>query len=386
MALRGSMNSYRASAFERGSGDVLVQKTYRQTKPAGGYLLTEDTRIEVRHAPKRRRVPPREEDSHATGRGVLESRWSHRGERGSTDFAEAAVRARHRTVRRATAAFFLTLAAGPARAQPATWESWGGRVADELLKLMPVPVAGLVDRHPWEAGEGPVRPWTSSGCTDGSCPWFPVMVGREWRFADPGLVKEVKALEHQAPVRKLEDVQQRMEALVGQGKYDEARKLAESMGNIEAEVAAADPSLQGQQDQGKLAERLKAEEDRASRLKEERTRTLRFRIAVNLTPFVLQEGANTKPVGAIQGRALHREPKTSTSSTRAGATLSVYLGPPGFRNGPGHDGPRMRGEVKGILVEVSSLSTRDHAQADEALARRMLERVDFAGLAKLLRP
>ncbi len=287
---------------------------------------------------------------------------------------------------RCTVTLLLALAANPALAQPATWESWGGRMASQIAKFMPEPVAGLVDRHPWEAGQGPGRTWTGSGCTDGSCPYFPLQVGREWRLADPDLVKEVQALEHQAPARKLEDVQERMEALVRQGKYDEARKLAESMGNIEAEVAAADPSLQGQQDQEKVAKRLETEGDRASRLKEDRTRTLRFRIGVNLTPFVLQEGANTKPVGSIKGHALHREPKTFTSPGRAGATLSVHLGPPGFRNVPGHAGPLMRGVVKGILAEATTVSTRDHAQADEALARRMLERVDFAGLAKLLQP
>ncbi len=72
------------------------------------------------------------------------------------------MRARPGTVHRAAAAFFLTLAAGPAQAQPATWESWGGRVASQVAKFMPEPVAGLVDRHPWEAGQGPGRTWTST--------------------------------------------------------------------------------------------------------------------------------------------------------------------------------------------------------------------------------
>ncbi len=65
--------------------------------------------------------------------------------------------------------------------------------------------------------------------------------------------------------------------------------------------------------------------------------------------------------------------------------LAVFLGPPGYENPKVKIGHRELA-VKSIVVWAWIESRPDMIQADEAAAKRVLESVDYNGLAKLIEP
>jgi hypothetical protein len=62
-------------------------------------------------------------------------------------------------------------------------------------------------------------------------------------------------------------------------------------------------------------------------------------------------------------------------------TLAVYVGPKGFRNPPAGAQPQKM-QVKCFLVEAQI----PQGERYEALARLMLQKIDYDGLAKLTEP
>lgn len=81
--------------------------------------------------------------------------------------------------------------------------------------------------------------------------------------------------------------------------------------------------------------------------------------------------------------AVSDEPYGATSEQ---VVLWVYLGPAGFKNPMEPNNEKVRTELKCLLVGAEIRSTPEAVKADEALAKQMLEKVDYAGLAKLIQP
>jgi hypothetical protein len=126
----------------------------------------------------------------------------------------------------------------------------------------------------------------------------------------------------------------------------------------------------------------KEPDDRVSNL-QRRGRRLLVRIVSNLTPYAWSDPP-AKPVGSLAGYPLYQaNARASGNAPPEFISLAVYLGPPKFRNSAASN-PELK--VKCILVRVEVLSDAPRPEtikADEVVARQMLEKVDYAGLAKL---
>jgi hypothetical protein len=81
-----------------------------------------------------------------------------------------------------------------------------------------------------------------------------------------------------------------------------------------------------------------------------------------------------KQLGTLKGYPLFRAGSQDV-------TLAVYVGPKGFRNPPAGAAPQKM-QMKCFLVEAQI----PPGESYEALARQMLEKVDYDGLAKLIEP
>lgn len=237
-------------------------------------------------------------------------------------------------------ALVLTLSSENVLAQdpiPEMWESWGKPLADKLERFLPGPMSGLIESTLWDEWETR-RPVDFFNCSNEGCQRFlPVLVSTGWRMADPVLVQQVEAAKKQ--------LQEELE--------EPTWKEAEN--------------------------RLTALQAMARRLVQS--------VEANQTPDH-RFGPEAKQIGTLKGYPLYRfavsdEPYGATSEQ---VVLWVYLGPAGFKNPMEPNNEKVRTELKCLLVGAEIRSTPEAVKADEALAKQMLEKVDYAGLAKLIQP
>ena len=90
--------------------------------------------------------------------------------------------------------------------------------------------------------------------------------------------------------------------------------------------------------------------------------------------------------GTIAGYPVYRFEFVDESyePTPAGVRLAVLIGPEGFTN-PKVDPSKMATEIKTIVVSAGVMSRRDTVKEDEALVRKLLERVDYAELGRMVK-
>jgi hypothetical protein len=261
-------------------------------------------------------------------------------------------------------------------------------MAEKMVGFLPQPAAGLIDRLPWDdfnfnqAG-------MSWGCGEADCPSFsPVKVHQKWRFDDLGRVQQVEAAEKQVKAELKVLFQQKQELakrsevrwkewqecmkersgkvteLARQGKFKEMEKVPMC-------PEPKDPEME------KLDAKQKELERRVPRLKDE-ARSLEIELRANQSPPEVQ------PIGALKGQPLYRYKDVGYKDVEY-VGLAIYLGPKGFRNPwPARDRPKE--ELKSILVHATIQSTPETLKSDESVARQMLEKMDYAGLMKLLQP
>jgi hypothetical protein len=160
----------------------------------------------------------------------------------------------------------------------------------------------------------------------------------------------------------------KVQELIRQGRYAEAANVPEC-------PQPKDPETE------KLEVNRKELNERVRRL-EARTRTLVIAIQGNESAVDLL-GASAQQAGALEGHPLYRSSGESSAGSRV--QLLVYLGPSAFRNPPSATGVE-RPQVKCLLVRADINSRPETVQTDEAVARQMLQKVDYASLAKLLQP
>jgi hypothetical protein len=227
----------------------------------------------------------------------------------------------------AVATTLVALAVGitPGFSQDAS-DSWGERAATTLGALIPKPDPALVSEMPWDV---PYDHWPELGwgCPLGCSLYTQAKAAREWKFADAALVAEV-------------------------------------------EKAETDPNQ---------AERLGV-----------LTRSARsLRIVIHANEVATTTWGVERPAtaaGTIKGFRAYRFAFSDESyaPTSEGVRLAVALGPDGFTN-PRADPKASKGEFRTIVVSAAVQSTPARVKQDEALARKMLEQVDFAALAALLK-
>lgn len=266
---------------------------------------------------------------------------------------------------------------GPAWAQQNPVQ-WGDATAEKMVHFLPEPAAGLVSRTPW-GRQTDNQVVVRSGGT-GTQQYQDAAAEQLWFFDDPALFQQgATAQRERAEVDKAhwEDVkahlaernalQKQAWDLLKKGQTKESQALMEKMKAADAPYEAKKKEL----------------DDRMGKLLK-RSRKLRVSILANSTPYD-EIGPTAKPVGSLAGRPLY-QPNASASGNAPPEFISmaVYLGPPGFRNSTARN-PELK--VKCILVRVGVSSDAPHPEtikADESVVRQMLEKVDYAGLAKLL--
>lgn len=298
------------------------------------------------------------------------------------------------------AAGLLPVHAGSA---PTAWEK---AVADKFIRFLPGTVQGLTKQFPWDPKDfnkpGPVGGF--GGWSREEIPYdpeyAPAGVNQRWRVADPRLVEQVKKAEKDAGAmrddikkgekrtssedkereRKLDEWQRKMDKAADEGNMAEIQRLQKEYQKIAA------PFL----DENK---QMQEREDRPGQLKKS-ARELRVVIQANLMP----KGADiwsektgkgkTKapksaalPAATIKGYPVGRNQYDGD----CGVSFSIVLASPGF-TATSDAGPRMRQQVKAIYIMAEVRTNPENREADEALALKMLEKVDYAGLAKLLSP
>lgn len=292
-----------------------------------------------------------------------------------------------------------TLLVSPGSAQNA----WEKATADKLARFLPGPVEGLTQQFPWDSkGFNKLELLIRGGWFGDEIPYepdyAPAGVIQHWRIADPKLLEQVKKAEKEAsasqaammrgeaPVkedpgmeRKLQELDNKMQKASEAGDMAEFMRLQKEYQRISAPASE---------------QSIKTVEigERPGHLKES-ARELRVVIAANLMPRgaeiwsaeVKSKGENKRnpvpPAATIQGYPVGR----NLHSLNGGISYAIYLGPPGLK-ASSETGPHLRKEVKALFVMVEVKTDSEHQAADEALALKMLEKVDCASLVKMLAP
>jgi hypothetical protein len=190
---------------------------------------------------------------------------------------------------------------------------------------------------------------------------------------------EMKAVE-KAHLTENEALAKNGADLAKQGKYDEAQAVMQKITPFH--YAPLDSLTQS------LNQRQQAMTDREQALAGRR-RQVNFRIYTNRTPSTTAPKYAPKPAGTLVGHPFFRQDegnmKMGGDRLESLMDLAVFLGPPGYEN------PRVKiGHkelaIKCIVVWAWIEARPDTVKADEATARKVLEKIDYEGLAKLIEP
>jgi hypothetical protein len=171
--------------------------------------------------------------------------------------------------------------------------------------------------------------------------------------------------EQEARERQATALGEKAAQLAEQGKIAEMKKVLEEQQRLMA------PVTRGQK-------QLIASKDEPGRLKQS-ARALRMWIQANLHPRSVDD---PRPAGTLKGHPLERA--QWSDKTHTVVHLRVRFGP-GCDVPPPQRGKGLREELQCLYVVAETHSNAASVAADEAIARKMLEKVDYAGLAKLLK-
>jgi len=255
-------------------------------------------------------------------------------------------------------------------------EQWIFANGQKLAELMPQPVSGLVDHLPWESVDNYLPHFESYVHHQ----YFGFSVERIWGIDDPQLFQQVMQAQQRLSETKkkiespqiVQNVQagakaqqeanarylKQYEALRSQGKQKEAQEVLEKR--------AKDPIFQPPPE---FAENKQREEE--LRDLEGNGRKLILDIQASYPPV---NWPALKQVGTLKGHPLFR-------AGSGDIVLGVYVGPTGFRNLPAGKEPQKM-QMKCFLVQAQF----PQGDKNEAIARQMLEKVDYERLAKLIEP
>lgn len=223
---------------------------------------------------------------------------------------------------------------------------WGERVGDRVKALIPSGGEQLAATMPWDVpfDEPPV--W---GCQLRCAKYVRLAAHRQFVIDEPALVARVEAAE---------------------------RRAAAAAGRIVAAGSNVSPAL--------AAEQSKVEEE--IEMLERSARRVDLEIQLNL-PVAERRGQEqpSTSAGMIGGYPAYRFAFVDPSydPTPRGIRLAVLLGPANFSNPTAAPADALT-EIRTIVVSASVMTRADHAKADEALLRKLLDTFDYAELATLL--
>ncbi len=260
---------------------------------------------------------------------------------------------------------------------------WGDATAEKMSRFLPKPTAALIPRTPWGGDtDNKIDVWSGYGLRGGNQQFYPAGAEQLWAFDDPKLFEEVAAAQKdragfdQARLQDLKSHMAERNALQTQARdLFKKGQTKEALALLEKMKAAGAPY-----------EAKRKELDERVRTLQRGARSLHFRIVANAPPYHRIASAAER-IGWLAGHPLYRANSTATGYRAAEfVNLAVYLGPPGF-DMPSASKPELK--IKCILVYVEVASSAPHPdtiKADEAVARQMLEKVDYAGLVRLMEP
>jgi hypothetical protein len=279
------------------------------------------------------------------------------------------------------AGFFLLTIYGYGQ-QDAT-QQWGETITGKMAQFLPQPVPGLIAHEPWNAsGSNEVEKTWADAVQNWK--YLHPRAEQAWWFDDPDLAQKIAAAQKEqvdlrqqaqkdAPslAEQTKTLQKQMNDLLEQKKYTEASAVADKIQGLSAGSEAKSKEL----------------DDRITNL-QSRGRTLRIEIHGNesLDATLYRTRKQRQPSGNIKGHTVYRATDPHGGAGGAPAVfLAIYLGPEGFSN-PAVEVPSLAAGPKCISVMAWLQPRADTLQADEAVARKMLEAIDYDGLAKLIEP
>jgi hypothetical protein len=260
---------------------------------------------------------------------------------------------------------------------------WGETTTGKMARFLPKPVPGLIAHEPWSTSESNKVEKTWGDAVQ-NWKYLHPRAEQAWWFDDPDLAQKIAAAQKEqadfqqqerkdmkSRIPELQTMQKRLADLLQQKKYTEASAVADKIQSLSAGSDA----------------KVKELDDRIRKLRE-RGRTLRIEIHGNesLADTPYRTSMQRQPSVTIKGHTVYRAAdKTLGTPDAPEVFLAVYLGPEGFRN-PAVDVPSLAAGPKCISVMVILQARADTLRADEAVARKMLEAIDYDGLAKLIEP
>lgn len=254
---------------------------------------------------------------------------------------------------RAGVLLLLVLTAAPAAAQErdvdrhaARLEAWADPIAQALLAAIPAPFDELAEYAPWDYEFQNPPGW---GCPVSCSLLTPIAVKRTFVIVEPALEAKVKANEELA--------------------------LANA---IKITGSPADERLHS-------AQRKFEQDDKTLK---DSVRRLSVEIMINVGPPT-PNGAERPPTraGEVAGYPVMRFAYTDANydPLPEGVRFALMIGPPTFRPTKVKDISDMKTEARTAVVSVALTSRSATVKADEVVARKLLERVDLAAIAKLLK-
>jgi hypothetical protein len=256
------------------------------------------------------------------------------------------------------------------------FEIWVFANGQKLAEFMPQPVPGLVEHLPWE----PIDNYLPHFKSYAHHQYLGLAVGRIYGFDDPQLDQQVEQVQQRFDEvkKKTEDpatyqnrqvrtAAQQALSRQYQNEYVELHKLGkEEEALVVLDKGAKDPALQPPDE---YEERFRLEAH--LRYLEGKGRKLILDIQASYPPL---NWTLLKQIGTLKGYPLFR-------GVQQDVFLAVYVGPKGFRNPPVGKDPQKR-QMKCFLAQAQFPLEEKY----EALARQMLEKIDYDGLAKLVEP
>lgn len=306
----------------------------------------------------------------------------------------------------------LTLASATAGQDEDATNRWLAAMDKALVPFMPnASQQGMtVDPYPL-ASSAANETYVDKGADSLVHEYPSYQVQQDWWYNDPQLDREMAQLDkdmtsykqqvltgddefektHGAEKKTYEDacraeadrLSKQVADLASHGKMAEAQPLIEK---LEKASSCVYPPYQALMDS--LDKTSKDLDDRRRTLGAQR-RKVTFVIFTNRTPNTQASALNPKPAGSLSGHPFFRQAPENIDGgggiPHTMVRLAVYLGPPGYVNPKIKIGHRVL-VTKCIVVWAWIESRPEMISADEAAARKVLESVDYNGLADLIKP
>jgi len=256
------------------------------------------------------------------------------------------------------------------------FEQWVFANGQKLTEFMPQPVPGVVDHLPWEAVDNYLPHFESYVHHQ----YLGFRVERIWALDDPQLFRQVALAQQRFDESKRKiDSPESVQRVQAQGKlqkeandrylkqYEELWKQGKQKEAQEVmEKRAKDPVFQPPPEYAENSQREQEVRDLQAK-----GQKLIIDIQASYPP---SNWSLLKQAGTLKGYPLFR-------GVQQEVFLAVYVGPNGFRNPPAGKEPQKR-QIKCFLVQAELPAGEKY----EAIARRMLEEIDYSALAKLVEP